>query len=289
MLVALLAHAIVSAAIPPPTSITMTVEGSIEATLQRALPSKDASELAAQVARLMRWRGDFIRHAQRGDVMTLLYEQGETQQELVAVAYRGQELRLTAYRYADENGVQRFYDENGTLIEPGIKNSPVARYTQITERVDPGRGNRRHAGMDFKAPTGSPVRLPFAGRVNRVNWNRVNGRCVEVAIGGGRLVRFLHLDSIAKNVKPGAQLAIGSSIGTVGNTGRSSAPHLHYEIRDSGDHPLEPDKIHGTFVVKLGKEQQPDFAKAKARVDKRFAEADGAVATLSVTKSQSSK
>ena len=78
MLVALLAHAIVSAAIPPPTSITMTVEGSIEATLQRALPSKDASELAAQVARLMRWRGDFIRHAQRGDVMTLLYEPGET-------------------------------------------------------------------------------------------------------------------------------------------------------------------------------------------------------------------
>ncbi len=285
MLAVLFAFSTLAAAIPPPTSLTVTVEGSIEATLQRTLPSKDASELAAQVARLMRWRGDFIRHAQRGDVMTILYEEGETQQELVALAYRGHELRVTAYRYADENGVQRFYDENGTLIEPGIKNSPVARYTQITERVDPGRGNRRHAGMDFKAPTGSPVRLPFAGRVTRVNWNHVNGRCVEVAIAGGRRVRFLHLDSINKNVKPGAQLAVNASIGTVGNTGRSSAPHLHYEIRDANDKPLEPDKIHGTFVVKLGKEQQPEFAKARARVDKRFAEADGAVATLSVTKS----
>ncbi len=289
MLAVLFACSTLAAAIPAPTSLTLTVEGSIEATLARALPSKDASELAAQVARLMRWRGDYIRHAQKGDAMTLLYEQGETQQELVALAYRGQEIKLTAYRYDDENGVPRFYDENGTLIEPGIKNSPVARYTQITERVDPGRGNRRHAGMDFKAPTGSPVRLPFAGRVNRVNWNRVNGRCVEVAVGGGRLVRFLHLDSIAKNVKPGTQLAVGAAIGTVGNTGRSSAPHLHYEIRDSGDHPLEPDKIHGTFTVKLGKEQQPAFAKTRARLDKRFAEADGAVATLSVTKSPTAK
>jgi murein DD-endopeptidase MepM/ murein hydrolase activator NlpD len=285
MLAVLFAYSTLAAAIAPPTSLTLTVEGSIEATLARALPGKDASELAAQVARLMRWRGDFIRHAQRGDMVTLLYEPGDTQQELVAVAYRGQELKLTAYRYADEHGVQRFYDENGTLIEPGIKNSPVTRYTQITERVDPGRGNRRHAGMDFKAPTGAPVRLPFAGRVTRVNWNRVNGRCVEVAVGGGRLVRFLHLDSVAKNVKPGTHLAAGASIGTVGNTGRSSAPHLHYEIRDAGDRPLEPDKIHGTFVVKLGKDMQPAFAKTRARVDKRFAEADGSVATLSVTKS----
>lgn len=286
MLAVIFAFSTLAAAIPPPTSLTVTLEGSIEATLQRTLPSKDASELAAQVARLMRWRGDFIRHAQRGDTMTLLYEEGETQQELVALAYRGHELNLTAYRYADENGVQRFYDESGTLIEPGIKNGPVTRYTQITERVDAGRGNRRHGGMDFKAPQGTPVRLPFAGRVTRVNWNHVNGHCVEVAVSGGRLVRFLHLDTINKSVKPGAALAVNAAIGTVGNTGRSSAPHLHYEIRDAHDKPLEPDKIHGTYVIKLGKEQQLEFAKTRAKVEKRFAEADGAVATLSVTKSK---
>jgi murein DD-endopeptidase MepM/ murein hydrolase activator NlpD len=279
MLAVLFAFSTLSAAIPQPTRLTVTIQGSIEATLQRALPAKEASELAAQVARLMRWRGDFIRHAQKDDVMTLLYEPGETQSELVAVAYRGHELSLSAYRYTGADGVPRFYDETGTLIEPGIKNSPVARYTQITERVDPGRGNRRHAGMDFKAPTGTPVRLPFAGVVTRVNWRRANGRCVEVEVAGNRLVRFLHLDSIAKNVKAGVKLAASAPIGTVGNTGHSNAPHLHYEIRNVEDQPMEPDKIHGTYVVKLGTDDATRFAAMRGSLDRRLAGSPSAVAS----------
>ncbi|MBC7795201.1 MAG: M23 family metallopeptidase [Clostridia bacterium] len=264
-----------------PTTITVPVGGSIEASLADIIAAKEASELAAQVTRLLRWRGDVARNVHRGDTMNVIYEPGNTQTELIAIRYHGLQLNLNAYRYEDENGVPRFYDETGTLVEHVFKNGPVMHYTQITELPNVGRGQRKHAGVDFKAPIGTPVRLPFAGKVKRTNWKRVNGNCVEVEIAGGRLVRFLHLSSIDKRVKPGNALAVGAAIGAVGNTGRSSAPHLHYEMRDAKNNVQDPTKLHGMLVAKLAVQRLSGFAGARNVYDKRMAQQPEAVASLS--------
>jgi murein DD-endopeptidase MepM/ murein hydrolase activator NlpD len=263
MLATLLVTTVVAA---PPSAIHVAVVGSIDAALTHVLPHEGGA-LAAQVARLLRWRGDIVKNIHRGDDLQLVYE-SEPQPELVALKYRGSEISLSAYRYLAEDGQLRFYDEEGRLIEPVLKNAPTAVYTQITELVQHGRGKRKHAGIDLKAPEGTPVRLPFEAQVLRVNWSRrVNGNCVEVAYPEGRIARFLHLARVAKGLQAGMRLQPGAEVGTVGSTGHSLAPHLHYEIRDPDDRPIDPLVLHGTTHDALPASARQAFAAARARQD----------------------
>jgi murein DD-endopeptidase MepM/ murein hydrolase activator NlpD len=246
----------------PAMQARVSVEGSIEGSLAKAI-GKDASALAAQVARLVRWRGDIVKNVHKGDELWVLYENA-LGPELVAMTFTGKELQLSAYRHADARGLPRFYDPDGRLLEPGITNPPVIAYTQITETVQRGRGKRKHQGLDLKAAPGTKVIMPFAGKVSRVNWSRrVNGNCVEVVYEDGHVARFLHLLKIGDAILAGQSLAAGAEIGEVGSTGRSSAPHLHYEIRTPAGEVVDPLTLHGTTVVQLGETELPSFAAAQ--------------------------
>jgi len=120
--------------------------------------------------------------------------------------------------------------------------------------VQRGRGLRNHRGVDLKAKEGAAVVLPFAGTIRRLNWGRRhNGRCVEVLLDAGYLAHFLHLQQVNPALKVGAYVKAGTSLGTVGNTGRSSGPHLHYELLRNNQ-PIEPLLVHGRRTVRLGPE-----------------------------------
>ena len=255
----------------PLSSLHTTVQGSIEASLS-GMTAHQASALGAQIARLLRWRGDVVRNVHPGDDLRIVYELAEAP-ELVALVFDGAEIDLAAYRFADADGVERFWDEDGRLIEPVLSNAPVASYVQITETVQRGRGKRQHAGIDFKADVGTSVRLPFAGTVTRRNWSRrVNGNCVEVALADGRRLLFLHLDRVDPTVRPGASLAANALIGAVGNTGISNAPHLHYEIRAPDGSPLDPLRIHGTSTAALAPARLPAFAAHRDTLERFLAD-----------------
>lgn len=249
-----------------PTSVHTSIKGSIEASLVRVVRG-DGPALAAQVARLLRWRGDVVRNVQPRDELRLLYE-SNPEPQLLAIAYRGSEIQLTAYRFDDSGGVPRFYDENGTLVEPFIVANPVPDYVQITEVPQRGSGKRRHKGLDLKAPEGTSVSLPFDAVVTRVNWaTRANGNCIEVAYGDGTLARFLHLSEVDPLVKTRSRLKAGVRLGAVGSTGRSSAPHLHYEIRGRNGSVINPLERHGTTTAKLPAKQKSSFERQRAKYD----------------------
>jgi murein DD-endopeptidase MepM/ murein hydrolase activator NlpD len=254
-----------------PMLIDTDVHGSIEASLTRVHREHGAA-LAAQVARLLRWRGDVVRNVQPRDRLRLLYLPSE-EPELVAVAYRGAELSLRAYRFEDDSGVARYYDETGTLVEPHLVDSPVD-YVQITETVQSGSGKRRHFGIDLKAPEGTPVHAPRPGRVNRVNWStRVNGQCVEVVYTDGTYARFLHLSQVDEGIRSGVRLSAGDRIGLVGSTGRSSAPHLHYDLRTRRGTILDPLAWHGTQQVVLDGAELARFHAVRRRFDRSLGSA----------------
>lgn len=246
----------------PPHVVSTEIHGSVEASMARKLPV-DGPPLAAQIARLLKWKGDIIRNIHPGDQLRIAYAPGEVP-ELQALYYKGLQIKLEAYAVDDGAGIPRFYDAEGTLVEPHIQKNPVPKYVQITDVLQRGRGKRKHQGVDFKAPAGTPIKLPYSGVVSRVNWLRkVNGNCVEVEYRDGNFGRFLHLKQVDRGVKPGRRLSAGTPLGTVGSTGRSGAPHLHYEIRSSKGKMLDPLKYHGTRKGKITRTRRGHFERAR--------------------------
>ena len=265
--------------------VLISVEARVNGPLERTLKQKTAGygpALAAQVVRLLRWRGDFVMDLHAGDLLRILFsdEQGP---ELQALSYQGEQIQLQAYRYTDSRGLTDFYDAEGLTIAPRLVRAPVPDYEQITETVQSGKGRRKHNGLDVKAPTGTPVILPFAGRVVRVNWHeRVNGRSIEVVYAAeGRpsvSAFFLHLHMVQRHVRPGVYLEAGVPLGTVGCTGRCGAPHLHYEIRAPDGTPVDPFNFHGSRQGKVTDAERAAFLALRDRYARQLegesAEAD---------------
>lgn len=101
-------------------------------------------------------------------------------------------------------------------------------------RKDPLLGAlAHHSGMDFRAPMGAPIRATASGRVVKAGWNGGYGRMVEIDHGNGFSTRYAHMSAIS--VKEGEAIAPGDEVGKVGSSGRSTGPHLHYEIRKDGE------------------------------------------------------
>lgn len=98
-------------------------------------------------------------------------------------------------------------------------------------------GLRLHRGVDLAAPMGTPVVAPGGGVVSQADWRGGFGLFVEIDHGGGLQSRYGHLSRL--NVYPGQQLRGGEVIGYVGSTGRSTGPHLHYEMIEDG-HAVDP-------------------------------------------------
>ncbi|HWK68346.1 MAG TPA: M23 family metallopeptidase [Rhizobiaceae bacterium] len=126
-------------------------------------------------------------------------------------------------------------------MKKGARKFPIANPAP-GHGVSSGFGVRRdpligmpamHAGLDFRAPSGSPALVTAPGTVTKAGWNGGYGRMVEVDHGNGFSTRYGHLSKI--RVKVGQKLSIGNTVGDVGSSGRSTGPHLHYEIRREGN------------------------------------------------------
>ncbi|MEM8840101.1 MAG: M23 family metallopeptidase [Pseudomonadota bacterium] len=116
----------------------------------------------------------------------------------------------------------------GLPLSRPVKNARQS--SNFGRRVDPFlKRFAFHSGIDYAAPTGTPVYATAPGKVVRASWNGGYGRMVEIAHSRGITTRYAHLHKI--RVKVGQKVAQGTQIGTIGSTGRSTGPHLHYETR----------------------------------------------------------
>ena len=267
-----------------PRRLTVTVAGALEESIQAALGPDQrtlAAELAQVANRLLVWSLDVSRDARAGDRLELLWSpaspagEGPTHsQEPVVEALRYDSRKLgktvAAYRWqAPGARYVRYYDASGTELEERLVGGPIKEYEQVTSLV---RDGRRHKGVDFRTPVGTPVLAPFDGVVERRNWNFAgNGNCLDLRdLSTGRHAIFLHLDVIPKAMSAGRTVRQGEQIAESGNSGHSMAPHLHYQLEDGAGRVLDPFRVHATTRTALPATDRAAFDAARAGLDGRL-------------------
>ncbi len=227
----------------------------------------DADVLTAVFSRIFMWDLDLRRDVQRGDELAMVHGPGvdAANPDLPVATYKSNKLRRTlrAYQYrAPGDSHVSYWDQDGVEVPRRLVGGPIEDYAQITSLL---KDRPNHHGIDFKADVGTDVISPKAGTVTRVNWNtRANGGCVEVRYADGTLARFLHLSD--SRVKAGQHVAAGQTIALSGNSGNSTAPHLHYEL-SRGKRYLDPLDYHGTVRRRLEESALPAFRREVARLD----------------------
>ena len=260
-----------AAPLPPGTSaVRAEVSHSLARTFQAVL-GESGDVVSATFARLFFWDLDVRRDLHGGDELAVVYREDGDLVVIDAASYVSSKLRktLTAYRFhATGDLYPSWWDGDGREVSRRLVGSPIASYEQVTSLL---KDRPTHKGMDFKTPVGSEVRAPGAATILRVDWNsRYNGRCVEARFDDGTLARFLHLSDLV--VRAGDRLGAGALIGLTGNTGRSTAPHLHYELEKDGE-VVDPVDYHGTLRRTVPDGQRGRFTAEKARLEQLLAAA----------------
>lgn len=230
-------------AIRPIDAEFIHASGIINATLYEAAVAADVPLSALDnFMRVMGFSVDFQRQLQEGDKFELVYRKttdritGETL-SVGDVHYVGMVLSgkpIGYYRHKNNNGSIGWYDKNGKSAVRTLMRTPVngARLSSsYGMRKHPISGyNKLHKGVDFAVPTGTPVLAAGSGRIEIAGWNGNYGRYIRIRHNNTYQTAYAHLSGIAKGVYAGAQVDQGQVIGFVGSTGRSTGPHLHYEI-----------------------------------------------------------
>ncbi len=237
-------------------SLKLEVQNSLNYTICKIVSREEGcAALSAHLGRLMSWFFDVNRSIRNGDAMKVVFrkQEGPEQFKVLKLSYNSQRFgKSFVANYFEGLEQSGYFDPNGNEIAMRIveSQSPIRTYTEITSL--PGDFRKRgggHSGTDFKAPVGTPVYSGFKGMVTRVNWNvRANGYCVEIDHPDKDIkTLYLHLSRVL--VKPGQIIKRGQQIAKSGNTGRTFAPHLHYEIQHRGNRNL----IYNPFKSKLHK------------------------------------
>jgi murein DD-endopeptidase MepM/ murein hydrolase activator NlpD len=250
--------------------ISITVNGPLEDAIKGSTAYDVAAPLAQVTARLLVWWVDVQRGLRKGDTIDLVFQRVPGKEPLIhALRFNSgrnsQEYR--AYLHKPEGAkLPRYYDATGQEVEERLENSPIDDYDSVTSML---RDGRKHKGVDFRAPSGTPVKLPFDATLSRKNWSwKGNGNCLEFHDAKGQRIVFLHLSELPKTLLPGKRFKAGEIVAQSGNTGHTTAPHLHYQLEAPNGKLLDPFKVHAVFHAKLDAAQVPAFFAARDSFDR---------------------
>ena len=140
--------------------------------------------------------------------------------------------------YFDKKNNEGHYDANGKSVQKALMKTPIngARLSsKFGMRKHPIDGyNKMHRGTDFAAPEGTPIMASGNGTVIRAKWCGGRGNCVKIKQNSTYSTVYAHMSKFAKGIKKGVRIKQGQIIGYVGSTGKSTGPHLHYEVIKNG-------------------------------------------------------
>ena len=255
----------------------MKVKNSLSSTLKSAgIPKKIVQNYLHHLSYTM----DFQRDVRNGDLIELLYEANFTKSNVIIgnplliyglVHLRDHKLEL--FRYKLQNGNIDYFDANGKSIRKHLMRTPVqgARLTsKFGVRKHPILGySKMHRGVDFAAKRGTPIMAAGDGRVSFAGRNGSFGRFIEIKHLNNFKTRYAHMYKFAKGIKKGRVVKQGDVIGYVGNSGRSTGPHLHYEVKHK-NRTLNPMKLKLQSSANIEDDDRPSFYANVSLTRERF-------------------
>ncbi|MBI5493156.1 MAG: peptidoglycan DD-metalloendopeptidase family protein [Deltaproteobacteria bacterium] len=248
------------------TLVTGTIENSL---FSDGLKAGADAQAMMELSDIFAWDIDFASDIRKGDtfkiVSQVLYVEGapvRTGRVLGAEMTNGGRKYSAVYFEGRDGG--SYYDADGRSLRRTLLKSPL-RFRRITSYFSNGRFHpilrqyRPHHGIDYGAPSGTPVESAGSGRVVFAGWKNGYGNFIEIKHNNDYSTGYGHLSRIAKGIRKGAKVDQGDVIGNVGSTGLSTGPHLHYEV-----------KLASRLINPLSIKAVPDRAVSKSE-SQRFA------------------
>ncbi len=264
--------------------------GTIQSSLfDDALKAGVPLPVIVELIRAYSWDVDFQRGIHPGDRFRVLYEKlfdeagtpVHSGRILAAVLTLGAR-RHAVYLHTTEDGITDYFDEMGRSARKALMRTPIdgARLTsRFGARRHPILGyTRMHRGIDFAAPRGTPIYAAGDGTVTYAGRKGAYGKYVRIRHNGRYTTAYGHMSRIRRGLRRGRRVAQGQVIGYVGSTGRSTGPHLHYEILAQGRR-VNPLKVKMPSGRRLAGAELARFQAARAEAD-RLAAALAAPAEL---------
>ena len=197
-----------------------------------------------EFARIYGFQVDFQRDIRKQDKFQIMYEVflDENKKIIESGEILFANLKLSgqdnSLYYFDEQGSEGHYDKNGKSVQKALMKTPIngARLSSaFGMRKHPIDGfNKMHRGTDFAAPKGTPIMASGNGIIKKAGWCGGGGNCVKIKHNSTYETVYAHMSKFAKGIKKGVRVKQGQTIGYVGSTGKSTGPHLHYEVIING-------------------------------------------------------
>lgn len=224
------------------------VSGTIESSLFEDGQDAGLSDnLIMKLVEIFGWDIDFALDLRRGDSFSVIYEekfwQGQkvTDGAILAAEFVNQGRTFRAIAFRDTNGYVSYYAPDGTSVRRAFLRTPV-EFSHITSRFTTSRYHpilktrRAHKGVDYAAPTGTPVRATASGRILSIGTQGGYGKRIVIRHNATYSTLYGHLSRFRADLHVGSFVDQGQTIGYVGATGLASGPHLHYEFQVNGEH-----------------------------------------------------
>lgn len=230
------------------TDEVKVISGIVNGSLAGAMRSAGVpSNVVGNFINIFSFSVDFRRDMRSGDEFEVRYERRLAPDgtvvktgEIVYAALKLRNDKIELYRFKDKNGSVDYYNEKGIALKKSLDRKPMEfKRARISSRF--GRRfhpilktYKRHDGVDYAAPTGSKVYASADGVVTMSKWYGGYGNYVKIRHNSEYSTGYGHLKSFAKGIRPGVRVKQGQVIAYVGNTGRSTGPHLHFEVIKNG-------------------------------------------------------
>ena len=240
---------------------TVTITSSLwGAIMEAGLPF----ELAAEMEDIYQWSIDFF-SIQKGDRFTVIYDRQMV--DTVDVGLGGKSYYAIPFKQGEKI---QYWDEQGNSLRKALLKAPL-KYSRISSRFSYRRLHpvhrvyRPHTGVDYAAPSGTPVMAVADGVVVFKGWGGGGGNTLKIKHAGNLQSGYLHLRGFAKGIKQGSRVSQGDVIGYVGSTGTSTGPHLDFRLWRNGT-PIDPLKVPSEPSEPIKKENILPFEYVRERI-----------------------